>query len=77
MDQGRPASWKEDSPSVSSNQVWLALSLLAYNLSSLWRRLARRIENWSLTSLQQLLVKTSGAASGLGQGEVSQEEPTS
>jgi hypothetical protein len=31
------------------------LSLLAYNLGNLWRRLAlpREIGNWSLTSLQQ------------------------
>ena len=45
-----------------SNQVRLALSLLAYNLGNLMRRLAlpRRIENWSLTSLQQRLVKTGG-----------------
>src|SRR5229473_5383664 len=45
-----------------SNQVRLALSLLAYNLGNLWRRLAlpKRIENWSLTSLQQRLVKTGG-----------------
>jgi hypothetical protein len=45
-----------------SNQVRLALSLLAYNLGNLWRRLAlpQRIENWSLTSLQQRLVKTGG-----------------
>ena len=45
-----------------SNQGRLALSLLAYNLGNLWRRLAllRRIENWSLTSLQQRLVKTGG-----------------
>jgi hypothetical protein len=45
-----------------SNQVRLALSLLACNLGNLWRRLAlpRRIENWSLTSLQQRLVKTGG-----------------
>ena len=44
------------------NQVRLALSLLAYNLGNLWRRLAlpQRIENWSLTSLQQRLVKTGG-----------------
>jgi hypothetical protein len=42
--------------------VRLALSLLAYNLGNLWRRLAlpKRIENWSLTSLQQRLVKTGG-----------------
>lgn len=45
-----------------SNQVRLALSLLAYNLGNLWRRtpLPRGIENWSLTSLQQQLVKTGG-----------------
>jgi hypothetical protein len=45
-----------------SNQVRLALSLLAYNLGNLWRRLAlpKRIENWSLMSLQQRLVKTGG-----------------
>ena len=44
------------------DQVRLALSLLAYNLGNLWRRLAlpRRIEKWSLTSLQQRLVKTGG-----------------
>jgi hypothetical protein len=42
--------------------VWLALSLLAYNLGNLWRRLVlpKRIENWSLPSLQQRLVKTGG-----------------
>ncbi|HEY4931960.1 MAG TPA: transposase [Terriglobales bacterium] len=45
-----------------SNQARLALSLLAYNLGNLWRRLAlpKRIENWSLTSLQLRLVKTGG-----------------
>jgi len=45
-----------------SNEVRLALSLLAYNLGNLWRRLAlpKGIENWSLTSLQQRLVKTGG-----------------
>ena len=45
-----------------SKQVRLALSLLAYNLGNLWRRLAlpKRIEKWSLTSLQQRLVKTGG-----------------
>ncbi len=34
----------------------------AYNLGNLWRRLVlpRRIGNWSLTSLQQRLVKTGG-----------------
>lgn len=36
--------------------------MLAYNLGNLWRRLAlpSRIDNWSLTSLQQRLVKTGG-----------------
>ena len=38
------------------------MSVLAYNLGNLWRRLAlpKGIENWSLTSLQQRLVKTGG-----------------
>jgi len=45
-----------------SNEVRLWLSLIAYNLGNLWRRLAlpRKIQNWSLTSLQQRLVKTGG-----------------
>jgi hypothetical protein len=45
-----------------SNEVRLMLSLIAYNLGNLWRQLVlpRRIENWSLTSLQQRLVKTGG-----------------
>jgi hypothetical protein len=47
-----------------SNQVRLGLSVLAYNLRNLWPRLAlpKGIENWSLTSLQQRLVKTGGTA---------------
>ena len=47
---------------LRSNEVRLWLSLIAYNLGNLWRRLVlpRRIENWSLTSLQQRLVKTGG-----------------
>jgi hypothetical protein len=42
--------------------VRLWLSVIAYNLGNLWRRLGlpNRIENWSLTSLQQRLVKTGG-----------------
>ena len=38
------------------------VSVLAYNLGNLWRRLVlpKRIGNWSLTSLQQRLVKTGG-----------------
>jgi hypothetical protein len=45
-----------------SNEVRLWLSVMAYNLGNLWRRLAlpKRIEKWSLTSLQQRLVKTGG-----------------
>ena len=44
------------------NEVRLWLSVIAYNLGNLWRRLVlpRRIGNWSLTSLQQRLVKTGG-----------------
>ena len=45
-----------------SNEVWLWLSVMAYYLGNLWRRLVlpRRIDNWWLTSLQQRLVKTGG-----------------
>jgi hypothetical protein len=44
------------------NEVRLWLSILAYNLGNLWRRLVlpKGIEDWSLTSLQQRLVKTGG-----------------
>jgi hypothetical protein len=42
------------------NEVRLWLSVVAYNLGNLWRRLVlpQRAEKWSLTSLQQRLVKT-------------------
>ena len=45
-----------------SNEVRLWLSLIAYNLGNLWRRLVlpKKIKNWSLRSLQQRLVKTGG-----------------
>lgn len=45
-----------------SNEVRLQLSLLAYNLGNLWRRLglSHRIKRWSLTSLQHRLMKTGG-----------------
>ena len=45
-----------------ANEVRLQLAVLAYNLGNLWRRLVlpQRIEKWSLTSLQQRLVKTGG-----------------
>ena len=43
-----------------ANEVRLWLSVLAYNLGNLWRRLAlpKAIGSWSLTSLQQRLVRT-------------------
>ena len=42
-----------------SNEVRLWLSVIAYNLGNLWWRLVlpKRIGHWSLTSLQQRLVK--------------------
>jgi hypothetical protein len=45
-----------------ANEVRLQLSVLAYNLGNVWRRLvlAKRIDSWSLTSVQQRLVKTGG-----------------
>ena len=45
-----------------SNEVRLWLTIIAYNLGNLWRRLVlpQRIGNWSLTSLQQRLVQTGG-----------------
>jgi hypothetical protein len=45
-----------------SNEVRLWLSVIAYNLANLWRRLVlpKRVDHWSLTSLQQRLVKTGG-----------------
>jgi hypothetical protein len=45
-----------------SNEVRLWLSVIAYTLGNLRRRLVlpKRIDGWSLTSLQQRLVKTGG-----------------
>ena len=45
-----------------ANEVRLQLSVLAYNLGNLWRRLGLppRIKSWSLTSLQHRLMKTGG-----------------
>jgi hypothetical protein len=45
-----------------ANEVRLWLSVIAYNLGNLWRRLAvpKRVDTWSLTSLQQRLMKTGG-----------------
>jgi hypothetical protein len=47
-----------------ANEVQLWLSVIAYNLGNLWRRLAlpQRIDTWSLTSLQQRLMKTGGGS---------------
>jgi hypothetical protein len=44
------------------NEVRLWLSVIAYNLGNLWWRLVLplRVGRWSLTSLQQRLVKTGG-----------------
>jgi Transposase DDE domain group 1 len=45
-----------------ANEVRLWLTVIAYTLGNLWRRLAlpKRIDTWSLTSLQQRLMKTGG-----------------
>jgi len=45
-----------------SNEVRLWLTVIAYNLGNLWRRLVlpQRVEKCSPTSLQQRLVKTGG-----------------
>ena len=45
-----------------SNEMRLWLSVIAYNLGSLWRRLALplRAGIWSLTRVQQPLVKKGG-----------------
>jgi len=46
---------------LRSNEVRLWLSVIAYNLGNLWRLvLPKKIDGWSLTSLQQRLVKTGG-----------------
>lgn len=44
------------------SEVRLCLSVIAYDLGNLWRRLVLplRVGNWWLTSLQQRLVKTGG-----------------
>jgi len=47
---------------LRANEARIQLSLLAYNLGNLWRRrvLSKRVDAWSLTSLQQRLVKKGG-----------------
>jgi hypothetical protein len=61
MDQRRQAGGEDDTLSCHPfRSTEVGLSLIAYNLGNLWRRLVlpKKIENWSLTSLQQGLVKT-------------------
>jgi hypothetical protein len=45
-----------------SNEVRLRLSVMADNLGNLWRRLVlpKRIDHWSLTGVQQRLMKMGG-----------------
>ena len=47
---------------IGSGRTRYGLSVLAYNLGNLWRRLGlpNRIKSWSLTSLQHRLMKTGG-----------------
>jgi hypothetical protein len=62
--EGKPAAhWTRLScHRFRANEVRLQLSVLAYNLGNLWRRLVlpAGIDTWSLTSHQQRLVKTGG-----------------
>jgi hypothetical protein len=70
IEPGKPAvkmtrlNWGAPGARFRSNEVRLWLSLIAYSLGNLWREcpvgpaLPRKIDNWSLTSLQQRLVKT-------------------
>jgi hypothetical protein len=71
--RGTAAQWIKEGKQATSwtrlscqrfraNEVRLQLSVLAYNLGNLWRRLGlpRRIKSWSLTSLQHRLMKTCG-----------------
>jgi hypothetical protein len=47
---------------LGANEVRLQLSVLAYNLANIRRRLVlpKRIDSWSLSSVKQRLVKTGG-----------------
>ena len=65
MDQGRQAGGRDDAafmPPLQGQRGTAVAEPLAYNLGNLWLRLALRkvIANWSLTSLQQRVVKTGG-----------------
>ena len=54
--------WPVNCRKDTSNEARLGLSVLAYNLGNLWRRLVlpKRVDNWSFTSLQQRPVKRGG-----------------
>jgi len=59
--RGTAMQWiKEGKQGVKMTRLWL--SVIAHNLGNLWRRLVspRRIDGWSLSSVQQRLVKTGG-----------------
>jgi hypothetical protein len=65
VDQGGQAGRKDDPPLVSPFSLKPSAAgaePAGLQSGNLWRRLAlpKRIENWSLTSLQQRLVKTGG-----------------
>ena len=65
VDQGGQAGSEDDAavlPPLPVESGAALVSVIAYNLGNLWRRLAlpQRIDNWSLTSLRQRLVKTGG-----------------
>jgi hypothetical protein len=65
VDQARQAGREDDAAfchRFRANELRLWLSVIAYNLGNLWRRLTlpAPIGKWSLTSLQQRLVKTGG-----------------
>ena len=61
-DGKRAVDRRVSSTATRPNEVRLQLGVLAYNLGNLWRRLVLppRVKRWSLTSLQQRLVKTGG-----------------
>ena len=50
-----------------ANEVRLLLGVIAYNLGNLLRRLALPVatQDWSLTSVQQRLLKTAADSSGM------------
>jgi hypothetical protein len=65
MDQGRKTGGEDDAaelPPIPVERGAAGVECDRYNLGNLWRRLVlpKRIDKWSLTSLQQRLVKTGG-----------------